>query len=308
MQDLIQALLTGLALGSVFALIALGYTLVYGIIELINFAHGDLFMLTSFAALTVLEAFAIGRGSPLGTKVGALFLALLVAMLFGAVVNVLIERLAYRRLRNAPRLTPLISAIGMSFILIQIGQYWKGSRPLDVPRVINRLDLLGPLDIGVRFFLRDLILILVTIPILLGLLYVVNRTRIGKAMRATAQDRDASALMGIDINRTIAFAFLLGGALAGAAGVMYGQYTLTTDYQRGFETGLKAFTAAVLGGIGNLNGAVLGGLLIGIIQAMSERFLQNGSAWANAVIFAILITILVFRPSGLLGEQTPDKA
>ncbi len=306
MEAFIQVLLTGIALGSVFALIALGYTLVYGIIELINFAHGDLFMLTSFAALTILNLFEVERSSPLATKTIALLLALIVAMTFGAVVNVLIERVAYRRLRNAPRLTPLISAIGMSFILIQIGQTWKGPRPLDVPRAIVRVDLLEPLNIGIRFQLRDLLVILATIPILLGLQYIVTRTRIGKAMRATAQDRDASALMGIDINRTIAFAFLLGGALAGAAGVMYGQYTGTTDYLRGFETGLKAFTAAVLGGIGNLTGAVLGGLLIGIIQAMSDRYIS--SSWSNAVIFAILIIILVFRPSGLLGEQTVDKA
>ncbi|MDQ3328560.1 MAG: branched-chain amino acid ABC transporter permease, partial [Chloroflexota bacterium] len=164
----------------------------------------------------------------------------------------------------------------------------------------------GALPFDVRFGLRDLVVIAATIPILLGLQYVVTRTKIGKAMRATAQDRDASALMGININRTIAFAFLLGGALAGAAGVMYGQYTGTTDYLRGFETGLKAFTAAVLGGIGNLTGAVLGGILIGIIQAMSDRYLS--SSYTNAVIFAVLIVILVFRPSGLLGEQTADKA
>jgi len=305
-EAFVQVLLTGLALGSVFALIALGYTLVYGIIELINFAHGDLFMLTSFAALTILDLFDVKRSSPLGTKLLALFLALIVAMVFGAVVNVLIERIAYRRLRNAPRLTPLISAIGMSFILIQIGQTWKGPRPLDVPRPIANTNLFGALPFDVRFGLRDLVVIAATIPILLGLQYVVTRTKIGKAMRATAQDRDASALMGININRTIAFAFLLGGALAGAAGVMYGQYTGTTDYLRGFETGLKAFTAAVLGGIGNLTGAVLGGILIGIIQAMSDRYLS--SSYTNAVIFAVLIVILVFRPSGLLGEQTADKA
>lgn len=308
MQVFLEVLITGLALGSVFALVALGYTLVYGIIELINFAHGDLFMLSAFASVTVLDLFDIGRKSPVGLKVVALIVALIVPMVFGALVNVLIERIAYRRLRNAPRLAPLISAIGVSFILIQIGQYWKGTTAVSFPRaaVLPSTQLLEPLGIDVRFTLRDLVVTGATIPLLLGLTYVVNNTKIGKAMRATAQDRDASALMGIDINRTIAFAFLLGGALAGAAGLMYGLYTGSMDFQRGFEVGLIAFTAAVLGGIGNLTGAVLGGILIGIIQAMSNYYLAG--TWTNAVIFAVLIIILVFRPSGLLGEQTVEKA
>ena len=307
MQIFLQVLITGLALGSVFALVALGYTLVYGIIELINFAHGDLFMLTSFAAVTVLDRFELTRSSPVGLKVLALVAALVIPMVFGAALNVLIERLAYRRLRNAPRLAPLISAIGVSFILIQMGQYWKGVTAVNFPNraVLPATDLLRGTDIGVRLTLRDLAVIGTTIPLLLALTWVVNNTKIGKAMRATAQDRDASALMGIDINRTIAFAFLLGGALAGAAGLMYGLHTGSMDFLRGFDTGLKAFTAAVLGGIGNLTGAVLGGILIGIIQAFSDYYLN--ATWTSAVIFAILIIILVFRPSGLLGEQTVEK-
>lgn len=307
MQEFLQVLITGIALGSVFALIALGYTLVYGIIELINFAHGDLFMLSSFASLTILQFLDVGRNSSLGMKFLALVLALLVPMLFGAGLNVLIERLAYRRLRNAPRLAPLITALGMSFILIQIGLYWKGVSPISFPRSwVPNSPLLDPLGIDVRFTVRDLVVIGSTVPLLLGLRYIVNNTRLGKAMRATAQDRDASALMGININRTIAFAFLLGGALAGAAGLMYGLYTGSMVFNRGFETGLKAFTAAVLGGIGNLTGAMLGGLIIGIVQSMSDYYFD--AAWTNAVIFAILIVILVFRPSGLLGEHTPEKA
>lgn len=306
MQEFIQVLVTGVALGSVFALIALGYTLVYGIIELINFAHGDLFMLTSFAALTVLQAFHVKFTSSGQTKLVALVAALLIPMVFGAVLNVLIERLAYRRLRNAPRLTPLISAIGVSFILIQMGQYWKGPSPLSFPTILPATNLAAGLGIGVRFTMRDLIVIGSMLPLLLLLSYVVNRTKIGKAMRATAQDRDAAQLMGIDINKTIAFAFLLGGALAGAAGLMYGLHTGSMVFTRGFETGLKAFTAAVLGGIGNLTGAVLGGLFIGIVQSLSDYYWK--STWTNAVIFGILILILVFRPNGLLGEQTPDKA
>ncbi|MEJ7653224.1 MAG: branched-chain amino acid ABC transporter permease [Chloroflexia bacterium] len=307
MNAFLQALIDGIALGSVFALIALGYTLVYGIIELINFAHGDLFMLTSFAALTTLDTLDVGRDSSLPLKMFALFAALVVPMVFGATLNVLIERLAYRRLRNAPRLAPLISAIGMSFVLIQIGQTWQGPSSVAFPRAfIPNTNLLESFGTDLRFTLRNLVVIGSTIPILIGLTYVVNNTRIGKAMRATAQDRDASQLMGININRTIAFAFLLGGALAGAAGLMYGLFTGTMVFTRGFETGLKAFTAAVLGGIGNLTGAVLGGLIIGIVESMSNRYLQG--SWTNAVIFAILIIILVFRPSGLLGEHVIDKA
>jgi branched-chain amino acid transport system permease protein len=306
MQEFVQILITGLSLGSVFALIALGYTLVYGIIELINFAHGDLFMLAAFVALTVLDRFDVGFRDPMGVKVLVLVAALVAAMVFGALVNVLIERLAYRRLRNAPRLAPLISALGMSFILIQIGLTWKGSAAVSVPRPIANQNVLKPLGVSVNVGLRDLVTIAVTVLLLIGLSYIVNNTRIGKAMRATAQDRDASALMGIDINRTIAFAFLLGGALAGAAGLMAGQFSGTMQFGRGFEAGLKAFTAAVLGGIGNLTGAVLGGFLIGLTQAVSDLYLDP--RWTNSVIFGLLIITLVFRPSGILGDATTDKA
>jgi branched-chain amino acid transport system permease protein len=310
----IQTILFGVATGSVYALIALGYTLVYGIIELINFAHGDLFMLGSFAALTVLDLTVVGRNPAFPMPVGlALFLALIVPMAFCATLNVLIERIAYRRLRNAPRLAPLISAIGVSFILINVGLWWRGATPQSFPVLLNffgRENLVANLfgsGVGssIRFTYRDLSVILVTVPLLILLNYVVFRTKIGKAMRATAQDREASELMGINVNRTIAFTFLIGGALAGAAGLIFGIYTGSSHFLRGFDSGLKAFTAAVLGGIGNLNGAVLGGFLIGIIASFSDYLL--GSNWTNATIFAILIIILVFRPSGLLGEHTVEK-
>jgi len=309
----IQLILNGLSTGSIYALIALGYTLVYGIIELINFAHGDLFMLGSFAALTVLEFTATGKNH-LDIPVWlALFLALIIPMAFCATLNVLIERIAYRRLRNAPRLAPLISAIGMSFILINIGLWWKGASPQNFPALLNFfgtsniIEQLFGTGLGneITFRYQSLFVILVTIPILILLNYVVFNTRMGKAMRATAQDREAAALMGINVNRTVAFTFLLGGALAGAAGLIFGIYTGSTHFLRGFDSGLKAFTAAVLGGIGNLFGATLGGLLIGIIASFSDYIL--GSRWTNATIFAVLIIILVFRPSGLLGEHTPEK-
>jgi branched-chain amino acid transport system permease protein len=312
-EIIVQTLIFGITTGAIYALIALGYTLVYGIIELINFAHGDLFMLGTFASLTVLE-WTITKPNhlPIPPWIGVI-LALVIPMVFCAVVNVLIERVAYRRLRNAPRLAPLISAIGMSFILINIGLWWRGATPQSFPLLLNVfgtenwISTIFGTDIGSQIAVRtkDLFVIAVTVPLLFLLNFVVYRTKIGKAMRAAAQDREASALMGINVNRTIAFTFLLGGALAGAAGLIFGVYTGSSSFLRGFDSGLKAFTAAVLGGIGNLSGAVLGGFLIGIIGAFSDLWLGNN--WTNATIFAILIIILVFRPSGLLGERTVEK-
>lgn len=310
-EQIVQTILYGLTTGSVYALIALGYTLVYGIIELINFAHGDLFMLGSFAALTVLEITIVNKDHlPIPVWLGVL-LALLIPMAFCATLNVLIERVAYQRLRNAPRLAPLISAIGVSFILINIGLWWRGPNPQSFPLLLDLFgrenifaNLFGP-ETRITFGYKELFVILITVPLLLLLNFVVFRTKTGKAMRATAQDREAAALMGINVNRTIAFTFLLGGALAGAAGLIFGIYTGSTHFFRGLDSGLKAFTAAVLGGIGNLTGATLGGFLIGLIGAFSDRII--GSNWTNATIFAILIIILVFRPSGLLGEQTVEK-
>ena len=313
-EAFVQTILYGITTGSVYALIALGYTLVYGIIELINFAHGDLFMLGTFAALTTLELTVVGRNPPIAmpAPVG-LALALIIPMLFCALLNVAIERVAYRRLRNAPRLAPLISAIGVSFILINIGLWWRGPSPQNFPTMRGFFgsenlveNLFGP-EVGAKigFTYKDLTVIVITVPLLLVLNYVVFRTRIGKAMRATAQDREAASLMGINVNRTISFTFLIGGALAGAAGLVFGLYTGSSHFLRGFDSGLKAFTAAVLGGIGNLYGAALGGYLIGIIAAFSDRLLE--SRWTPAVIFGILIIILVFRPGGLLGEQTVEK-
>lgn len=319
-----QYLIIGLASGSLIALIALGYTLVYGIIELINFAHGEVFMMGAFFAATVVLATGVTDESSGVLIIAMLALSLLLAMAFSALLNAGIDRLAYRRLRSAPRLAPLIAAIGMSFILQNIAIYWKGSNPFTAPSLIPReyrtYNVLQewPLlrdwfaDSTLRLRLLDLFVIGVTIPLLLMLSWFVYRTRIGTAMRATAQDRDAAALMGIDINRTIGIAFILGGALAGAAGMVALYYNNSGRFQMGFQYGLYAFTAAVLGGIGNLAGAVVGGFLIGIIWSFSDGFMGNyiggwGSQWTNSVIFGILILVLVFRPSGLLGQETPDK-
>jgi branched-chain amino acid transport system permease protein len=311
-EQIVQTVLYGITTGSVYALIALGYTLVYGIIELINFAHGDLFMLGTFAALTVLEFTVVGPNPALPVPPWvAILLAIVIPMIFCALLNITIERVAYRRLRNAPRLAPLISAIGVSFILINVGLWWRGATPQSFPTGFfgneNLItNIFGPeLGAKISFSYRDLLVVVVTVPLLFLLNYVVFRTKMGKAMRATAQDREAAALMGININRTIAYAFLLGGAMAGAAGLIFGVYTGSTHFLRGFDSGLKAFTAAVLGGIGNLTGAALGGYLIGIIIAFSDRIF--GSNWSTATVFSILIIILVFRPGGLLGEQTVEK-
>ncbi len=321
---LFQTLIIGLATGSLIALIALGYTLVYGIIELINFAHGEVFMMGAMFATTVVSWFSVTRDSSTGAIVGVLVVALVMSMIFSAAINVGIDRLAYKRLRNAPRLAPLIAAIGMSFVLQNVAIYWKGANPITPTQllpsefltynVLKEWPILKDLfkESHLRFMARDVMIIGVTIPLLVGLSWFVYRTRIGTAMRATAQDREAAALMGIDINRTIGVAFILGGALAGAAGMIALFYNNSARFQMGFQYGLFAFTAAVLGGIGNLTGAVVGGYLIGLIWAVSDGWLPTaipgwGAQWTNTVIFSILVLVLVFRPAGIFGKATTEK-
>jgi branched-chain amino acid transport system permease protein len=303
--------LIGVTNGALYALIALGYTLVYGILELINFAHGDVFMIGGMIAATVaISMFSIQDDASLGTLVPAILVALLLAMAGCALLNATIERVAYKPLRRAPRLVPLITAIGVSFILQDIALIWKGSQPVSLPRSLpdGSIFTVGTCPDCVVYTWNRLFPILITVPVLVGLLWLVRYTRRGKAMRATAQDKDAAALMGIDVNRTIAFVFVLAGALAGAAGVLFAFYFQTIRYDTGFTIGLIAFTAAVLGGIGNLPGAVLGAMLIGLIQAFVEGLAWHspGPAWTQPIVFAILIVILVFRPEGLLGERTPE--
>jgi branched-chain amino acid transport system permease protein len=227
-------------------------------------------------------------------------------MLACGLLNASIERIAYKPLRNAPRLAPLITAIGVSFIIEDIGLAWKGPNYITAPDVFPHSQVFS--FYGIAFEWNKLIVIIVTIPVLLALTYLVQRTKQGKAMRATAQDKDAAAIMGINVNRTISFTFLIAGALAGAAGFLYSLYVTTVRFDQGFQLGLIAFTAAVLGGIGNLPGAVLGAILIGLIQAFNEALGWHapGSDWTEAIVFSILILILVFRPEGLLGERTPE--
>jgi len=295
----------GLTNGAIYALIALGYTLVYGIIELINFAHGDLFMLGSVFGMHLLNDW-LGVVDSSFTSWLVLAGVVVVTMGFCGTINVGIERVAYRPLRHAPKLAPLITAIGVSFILQNIGLLWNGEGQVGINRVLpsGTAFTIG----GVHIAWVSLIIVAVTIPLLMVLSWVVRHTRQGKAMRATAQDSDAARLMGIDVNRTIAFTFALGGVMAGAAGVMYAQFTTTTRWDAGFQLGLVAFTAAVLGGIGNLQGAVLGAVLIGLIQALNEGLPHSlGAEWSQSLVFSILILILVFRPEGLLGQTTQEK-
>ncbi|HEY3078277.1 MAG TPA: branched-chain amino acid ABC transporter permease [Chloroflexota bacterium] len=308
LQLLLQVLLIGVSNGAVVALIALGYTLVYGIIELINFAHGDLFMLGTMFALTMVTGLGLRRGVDPITLWPLLLVTLILAMLFCAVINVVIERVAYRPLRHAPKLAPLISAIGVSFILINLGQHWKGASPVNFPNLLPNIDIVRDvlgINSLVTYTTKDLFVIMLALPLMYGLQLFVTRTRLGKAMRATAQDREAAALMGININVTIALTFLVGGALAGSAGFIYGLYNNTAWFLQGFRGGLMAFTAAVLGGIGNLTGAFIGGMLIGIVSAFSDFFFDP--RWTQAVVFSLLILTLVFRPAGILGQVTREK-
>jgi branched-chain amino acid transport system permease protein len=298
-----SSFLTGVNNGTLYALIALGYTMVYGIIELINFAHGDLFMLGTVISANVFSNW-LGFDHVGGTGLIGLFISMLIAMVACATINVGTEVVAYRRLRNAPKLAPLITAVGFSFIFQDIGQIFNGSAPKNWP---IDTTLGGPTFNG--FQLYQLLLVLaVTVPLLLLMTWIVTRTRQGKAMRAVASDQDGARLMGINVNRTISFVFALGGALAGAAGALYIATQASNAYNLGLRLGLIAFTAAVLGGIGNLVGAVLGGLIIGVIEALNGGAPYGlGSNWSQTVIFAILITLMVFRPEGILGRRTTEK-
>jgi len=312
-----QVLLDGITLGFMYALIALGYTMVYGVLEFINFAHSEIFIVGSFVGVEVL----LGLKARGALEAWSPFLLVLVALLLGMLASGLlaagIERVAYRPLRNAPRLIPLISAIGVSFFLqdaIRLFEsLWRNSFNLVYPSmdVMNeRFELTASIDISVK----SLVVIGVSLLMLWGLHSLVNRTKIGKAIRAVAEDQAAASLMGINVNRMISLTFLIGGAMGGGAGVLFGvQYSLINPYT-GFIPGLKAFTAAVLGGIGNIPGAMLGGLLLGILEAFAASYLSLltggafGAEYKDILAFSILILILIFRPKGLLGEVVRERA
>ncbi|WP_295591109.1 branched-chain amino acid ABC transporter permease [uncultured Lamprocystis sp.] len=307
MDVLLQQLINGLILGSLYALVALGYTMVYGILELINFAHGEIVMVGAMVSVSVLAALT-AAGVPVAL---ALPLALAAAVVVCVVTGVLVERVAYRPLRNAPRLAPLITAIGVSIVLQNLAMIFWGRQYLSVPPVIEVqvYDVLGATVSNVQ------ILIFVVAALTMGgLLLLVNRTRLGRAMRATAQNREVAGLMGVDVNRVIAATFIVGSALAAVAGLLIASYYGIAHYNMGFILGLKAFSAAVLGGIGNIPGALLGGLLLGVIESLGAGYIGDltggflGSHYQDIFAFLILILVLTFRPSGLLGERVADRA
>jgi branched-chain amino acid transport system permease protein len=293
----------GLSNGTIWALVALGYTLVYGIIELINFAHGEVFMLGAFVSFGLWGTLGLHPDTGTAGLVLGIFLSMIVAMLVSGSLNVMIERVGYRPLRSAPKLAPLITAVGFSFILQNVGILWLGASQRAVPDLIHSQRELFEI-FGVSISRGDLLAVAVTIPLVFLLTSFVARSRLGKAMRATAQDPEAAKLMGINVDTTISLTFLLGGLLAGAAGLINTLYQTNVWYFQGFTAGLIAFTAAVMGGIGNLRGAVLGGLIIGCIQQISDN--RIGNEWTPAVIFAYLVLIMVFRPQGLIGEETRE--
>jgi branched-chain amino acid transport system permease protein len=296
-------LVDGLSNGSIWALVAIGYTLVYGIIELINFAHGEVFMIGSFVAVGMWATLGLTLATGAAGLIAGLLATLVVAALASGSLNLMIERVGYRPLRDAPRLAPLITAVGFSFVLQNVGLLWLGGSPEGVTDLIGSQESL--IEVGGVIVTRgDALAVLTTIPLVVAAIAFIARTRLGKAMRATAQDPEAARLMGVNVDTTISLTFLLGGLLAGAAGLIYALYQTTIWYFQGFTAGLIAFTAAVMGGIGNLRGAVLGGLILGFIQQLSDN--RIGGQWTPAVVFGFLVIVMVFRPQGLLGEETRE--
>ncbi|MGB5081239.1 MAG: branched-chain amino acid ABC transporter permease [Burkholderiales bacterium] len=309
MDILLQQLINGITLGSVYALVALGYTMVYGIIGLINFAHGELVMVGALTAITVIKALlAAGLGLPPAALIMA---GLLVAMPLCMLIAYAMERVAYRPLRRAPRLAPLITAIGVSIVLQNLAMLVWGRSYFSFPEVvgITTYHVAGAVVSG-----QQILIVTLAAGLMAGLVFIVNRTRLGLAMRATAENAPVAALMGVDANRVIVAAFLLGAALAAIAGLMVSAYYGIAHYYMGFMLGLKAFTAAVLGGIGNIAGAMLGGLLLGIIESLGAGYIGDltggflGSNYQDVFAFFVLVIVLTIRPSGLLGERVAERA
>ena len=291
-MEWLQQLINGISLGSIYALIALGYTMLYGIIKLINFAHGDVFMVGAFVGFYAIKGWGLG-----------FFPALLFSMAFCAVFGVLIERIAYKRLRNATRIAALITAIGMS-LLIEYGViYARGAQPEAYPD--NVLPSTSFNLFGAQISSQSLFILGVSVGLMIILQFIVHRTKIGKAMRAVSHDMDAARLMGINVDRTISYTFAIGSALAGAAGVIFGVYYTKIEPLMGIIPGLKAFVAAVLGGIGIIPGAMVGGLILGVVESVVSA--MGFSLWRDAAAFIILILILIFRPSGIFGKNTREK-
>jgi len=303
---LLQQIINGVSLGAMYALLALGFTMVYGIIELINFAHFNIFMVGSFFALWMMQALGfVGQseilyGLPL---IGVLVLVLIVTMLGTGVLGAFIERFALRPLRSVSGTAPMITTIGLSYILFNVILLTAGA---DTKNYANPMPPIR-WDIGEAVLrLREVMLWGISILLMIGLHYFVRRTKMGKAMQATAQDQEAARMVGVDVDRVVIITFFLGSALAGAAGMIFGLYYNYTSFIIGYTAGLRAFTAAVLGGIGNIPGAMLGGVLIGLIESLGGQYLEV--RWTDVIIFSILVLVLVFRPTGLLGRPAPSKS
>jgi branched-chain amino acid transport system permease protein len=303
---LLQQTINGLSLGAMYALLALGFTLVYGILELINFSHFNVFMVGSFIAMGVLQLFGLTgqdivmTGLPLA---GVLLVTFAVTMLGSGVLGVVIERLSLRPLRNVKGPAAMITTIGVSYILFNIVLLTLGADSKNFPNPLPPIKWqIG----GAVLRLREILIWIVSLLLMVGLYFFVQKSKMGKAMRATAQDPEAARMMGVEVDQVIIMAFFLGSALAGAGGMIFGLYYNFTSFIIGFTAGLRAFTAAVLGGIGNVPGAMVGGLIIGLVEAMSGQFIAT--EWTDVIIFSILVLVLVFRPAGLFGRLAPNKS
>ncbi len=317
-MQVLQQLIVGLTIGSLYALIAVGYTVVYGIVQLINFAHGEVFMIGAFGALATWTVLFKGQ-----TAIWVLPILIIGAAACSVAVALIMERVAYRPLRHAPRLAPLITAIGISVMLQELVRLFYNKplmflsdwNPLGLPDAKSSLPFPGielvtgkPFQIaGLQVGRPTIFIISALVVCAVGLWWFINKTKQGRAMQAVSQDPDTARLMGINVDRTIAIAFAIGALLAAIAGVAQGLQTRTITFNMGFMSGLKAFTAAVLGGIGNIQGAVAGGLVLGVIESLATQYL-GGAAWANVWAFVLLIIVLVFRPQGLLGAKVVDRA
>ena len=310
MDIFLQQIVNGLVLGSIYALVALGYTMVYGILGLINFAHGDICMIGALTALTVAQALA-AMGLPVPLVLILAALAALVAVLVCVALGVSIERVAYRPLRRAPRLAPLITAIGVSVLLQYSAALVWGKQYLSMPEVVKPSAIVWG---GVQLTDLQAFIFLLACALMGALLWFIQSSRMGRAMRATEQNPDVAGLMGVNVNHVIAFTFLLGSAVGAIAGMMVVLYYGVGHYFMGFMLGLKAFTAAVLGGIGNVAGAMLGGLLLGVVESLAAGYIGDltggvlGSNYRDVFAFLVLIGVLVFRPSGIMGQHTGDRA
>lgn len=302
----LQQLINGLSLGAMYALLALGFTLVYGILELINIAHFSVFMVSSFIGMIVLEMFGLSGQSHIltGFALGGVMVVALVATMLGAgIIGVLIERLALRPLRGIPGTVGMITTIGVSYILFNIVLLTEGAGSFNFPNPMPRIA--WPIG-GAVLELRELLIWGISLVLMVGLHLFVNKTRLGKAMRATAQDAEAARMMGVDVDRVVVMAFFLGSALAGAAALIFGLYYNYTSFIIGYTAGLRAFTAAVLGGIGSVTGAMIGGIIIGLIEALGGQLIAV--RWTDVIIFSVLVLVLVFAPSGLMGRANPTKS